>query len=381
MGPFTIFRINMRTMVRGKYNGTLISPPEDVHRIGELGKGGNVIIQCLNSRCAIGCLFVQNIIIFTVVSDNEIIIVRLDYFDGALGNSLIVRLRKILDFAITKDKIHALFFYRNKSHSFPGTDKRIENCIASQDRRISGLPPVEWRKLRRRMQYVFQDPLGALDPRMKILDQVAEPLLIHNIADNSERRDKAAEILRSMDLKDHTFYRYPFDLSGGQRQRVVLARALVLDPELLVCDEPVSALDVSIQAQVINLLAELTKRMGLTMIFISHDLSIVRHVCERVAVMYLGKIVELAPGELLFDHPAHPYTQALLSAIPVPEPGLERKRTLLKGDPPSPVDLPPGCRFHTRCHLAKQVCSQHIPELKPLRDGQVVACHVAHGEV
>lgn len=259
-------------------------------------------------------------------------------------------------------------------------DTPTSGTVMFKDRQISGLPPVEWRKLRRRMQYVFQDPLGALDPRMKIFDQVAEPLLIHNIADNSERRDKAAEILRSMDLKDHTFYRYPFDLSGGQRQRVVLARALVLDPELLVCDEPVSALDVSIQAQVINLLAELTKRIGLTMIFISHDLSIVRHVCERVAVMYLGKIVELASGELLFDHPAHPYTQALLSAIPVPEPGLERKRTLLKGDPPSPVDLPPGCRFHTRCHLAKQVCSQHIPELKPLRDGQVVACHVAHGE-
>jgi len=259
-------------------------------------------------------------------------------------------------------------------------DTPTSGSVLFKDRQISGLPPVEWRKLRRRMQYVFQDPLGALDPRMKILDQVAEPLLIHNIADNSERHDKAAEILRSMDLKDHIFYRYPFELSGGQRQRVVLARALVLDPELLVCDEPVSALDVSIQAQVINLLAELTKRMGLTMIFISHDLSIVRHVCERVAVMYLGKIVELAQGELLFDRPAHPYTQALLSAIPIPEPGLKRERTFLKGDPPSPVDLPTGCRFHTRCHLAKQVCKERIPELKPLKDGQMVACHVTHGE-
>ncbi len=259
-------------------------------------------------------------------------------------------------------------------------DTPTSGTVMFKDRQITGLPPIEWRKLRRQMQYVFQDPLGALDPRMKIFDQVAEPLLIHNIADNSERRDKAAEILRSMDLKDHTFYRYPFDLSGGQRQRVVLARAMVLNPELLVCDEPVSALDVSIQAQVINLLAELTKRMGLTMIFISHDLSIVRHVCERVAVMYLGKIVELAQGELLFDRPAHPYTQALLSAIPIPEPGLERKRTLLKGDPPSPIDLPPGCRFHTRCHLARQVCKERLPEVKPLRDGQVVACHVAHGE-
>jgi oligopeptide/dipeptide ABC transporter ATP-binding protein len=259
-------------------------------------------------------------------------------------------------------------------------DAPTSGSVVFKDRQISGLPPGEWRQLRRQMQYVFQDPLGALDPRMKVLDQVAEPLLIHNIADISERRDKAAEILRSMDLQDHTFYRYPFELSGGQRQRVVLARALVLEPELLVCDEPVSALDVSIQAQVINLLAELTKRLGLTMVFISHDLSIVRHVCERVAVMYLGKIVELARGELLFDSPAHPYTQALLSAIPIPEPGLKRERTLLKGDPPSPIDLPPGCRFHTRCHQTRQVCTQSIPELKPLRDGQVVACHVVHGE-
>jgi oligopeptide/dipeptide ABC transporter ATP-binding protein len=259
-------------------------------------------------------------------------------------------------------------------------DTPTSGTVEFEDRQISGLPPGEWRKLRRQMQYVFQDPLGALDPRMKIIDQVAEPLLIHNIGDRSEHRDKAAEILRSMDLKDHTFNRYPFDLSGGQRQRVVLARALILNPKLLVCDEPVSALDVSIQAQVINLLAELTRRMGLTIIFISHDLSIVRHVCERVAVMYLGKIVELAQGEQLFDSPAHPYTRALLSAIPIPEPGLKRERILLKGDPPSPVDLPPGCRFHTRCHLARQVCSQQLPDLKPLKDGQMVACHVAHGE-
>jgi oligopeptide/dipeptide ABC transporter ATP-binding protein len=259
-------------------------------------------------------------------------------------------------------------------------DTPTSGSVVFKGRQISGLPPGEWRKLRQQMQYVFQDPLGALDPRMNIFEQVVEPLLIHNIAGVSERRDKAAEILRSMDLKDHTFYRYPFDLSGGERQRVVLARALVLNPELLVCDEPVSALDVSIQAQVINLLAELTKRMGLTMIFISHDLSIVRHVCERVAVMYLGKIVELARGELLFDGPAHPYTQALLSAIPIPEPGLKRKRTLLKGDPPSPVDLPPGCRFHTRCHMARQVCKERIPELKPFKEGRWVACHVAHGK-
>ncbi len=259
-------------------------------------------------------------------------------------------------------------------------DRPTSGTVMFNGRKLSALPPVQWRKLRRQMQYVFQDPLGALDPRMKILEQVAEPLRIHNRALVSERRDKAAELLRSVDLKSYTFSRYPHELSGGQRQRVVLARALILEPELLVCDEPVSALDVSIQAQVINLLAELTKRMSLTMIFISHDLSVVRHACEKVAVMYLGKIVELAEGEQLFDSPAHPYTQALLSAIPIPEPGLNRKRIFLKGDPPSPIDLPSGCRFHTRCYLAKPVCTERMPEFKPLKEDQGVACHVAHGE-
>jgi len=259
-------------------------------------------------------------------------------------------------------------------------DTPTSGTVVFNGRKISGLPPDEWRKLRLHMQYVFQDPLGALDPRMKIIDQVAEPLLIHNIAPVSEWLDKAAELLRSMDLKSYTFRRYPHELSGGQRQRVVLARALILEPELLVCDEPVSALDVSIQAQVINLLAELRERMSLTMIFISHDLSIVRHACEQVAVMYLGKIVEMAQNDLLFNSPAHPYTQALLSAIPIPEPGLNRKRIFLKGDPPSPVDPPSGCRFHTRCYIAKPVCAEHMPEFKPLKDGHGVACHLAHGE-
>ncbi len=252
--------------------------------------------------------------------------------------------------------------------------------VVFNGRKISGLSPPDWRALRREMQYVFQDPLGALDPRMTIIDQVIEPLLIHKIGAPSEQQDKASALLQSVGLKDHTFGRYPHELSGGQRQRVVLARALILDPQLLICDEPVSALDVSIQAQVINLLDELRTRLNLTMLFISHDLSIVRHICDRVAVMYLGKIVELANGDALFDSPAHPYTRALLSAIPVPEPGLKRERIFLEGDPPSPIDPPSGCRFHTRCPLVKPVCAERTPELKPLKDGQLVACHVAHGE-
>lgn len=259
-------------------------------------------------------------------------------------------------------------------------DRPTSGTVMFNGRKITTLPPAQWRKLRRQMQYVFQDPLGALDPRMKILEQVVEPLRIHNRAPVSERRDKAAELLRSMDLKSYTFRRYPHELSGGQRQRVVLARALIIEPELLVCDEPVSALDVSIQAQVINLLVGLRERMSLTMLFISHDLSVVSHACDHVAVMYLGKIVELAQSDLLFDSPAHPYTRALLSAIPIPEPGLNRKRIFLKGDPPSPIDIPPGCRFHTRCYWARPVCVERMPEFKPLRNGQEVACHVAHGE-
>jgi oligopeptide/dipeptide ABC transporter ATP-binding protein len=245
---------------------------------------------------------------------------------------------------------------------------------------ITSCSPAQWRALRRDMQFVFQDPLGALDPRMRIIDQTREPLLIHRIGTADEQREQAAELLISVGLQEHIFGRYPHELSGGQRQRVVLARALILEPRLLVCDEPVSALDVSIQAQVINLLAGLREKLGLTLMFISHDLSVVRHVCDRVAVMYLGKIVELAEGDALFENPGHPYTQALLSAIPIPEPGAERKRIFLAGDPPSPIDVPSGCRFHTRCPVAKPVCAEREPQLKPLRDGQQVACHVAHGE-
>ena len=245
---------------------------------------------------------------------------------------------------------------------------------------LSVLSEKEWRDIRRRIQYVFQDPLGALDPRIKIIEQVIEPLVIHNIGTPSQRRKKALNLLISVGLLEGQFDKYPHELSGGQCQRVVLARSLIMDPELVICDEPISSLDVSIQAQVINLLQKLRTDLGLTILFISHDLSIVRYLCDRVAVMYLGKIVEMAFFRHLFKSPQHPYTQALISAIPIPEPGMHRERIYLEGEPPSPVDPPPGCRFQARCPYAQQLCREKEPELKTIGDNHLVACHLVHGE-
>jgi oligopeptide/dipeptide ABC transporter ATP-binding protein len=245
---------------------------------------------------------------------------------------------------------------------------------------LSVLSEKEWRDIRRRIQYVFQDPLGALDPRIKIIEQVVEPLVIHNIGTPSQRRQKALNLLISVGLLEGQFNKYPHELSGGQCQRVVLARSLIMDPELVICDEPISSLDVSIQAQVINLLQNLRTDLGLTILFISHDLSIVRYLCDRVAVMYLGKIVEMASFRHLFKSPKHPYTQALISAIPIPEPGMHRERIYLEGEPPSPVDPPPGCRFQARCPYGQQLCREKEPELKTIGDNRLVACHLVHGE-
>jgi peptide/nickel transport system ATP-binding protein len=237
------------------------------------------------------------------------------------------------------------------------------------------LPVGEWRRLRRRMQMVFQDPLGALDRRITIGRQIAEPLDIHAIGERAQRPALAAAAMDAVGLGTHLYDRYPHEISGGQRQRAVIARALVSEPDLLVCDEPVSALDVSIQAQVVNLLAGLQRRRGLTYLFISHDLKVVRHLSHDIAVMYLGRIVEQAPKERLFAAPQHPYTQALIAAVPVPDPMRRRPRALLQGDPPSPFAVPTGCRFHTRCPLASDICRTVEPTLKPLGDGHVVACH------
>jgi len=236
-----------------------------------------------------------------------------------------------------------------------------------------------WRDMRREIQYVFQDPLGALDPRMSVLRQVIEPLIIHGIGDSKEQTKQAHELLEAVGLLAESHDKYPHELSGGQRQRVVLARALILKPRLLICDEPVSALDVSIQAQVIQLLEELKTSFDLTIMFISHDLSLVRYFCDTIMVMYLGRIVESGSIEDVFANPRHPYTQALISSIPVPEPGHKSDAAILLGEPPSSFAPPTGCHFHPRCELQKAHCRSVYPNLEAVdRRGQHVACHVVH---
>ncbi len=244
---------------------------------------------------------------------------------------------------------------------------------------FDGKAPADWGRqvFRRRAQLVFQDSLGALDPRRTVLDQVREPLDIHDVGPREKRGAEAAGMLQEVGLGEAFHDRFPHQLSGGQQQRAVIARALVLRPDFVVCDEPVSALDVSIQAQVINLLQDMQARYGLTYLFISHDLSVVRHSADRIGVMYLGRLVELADGESLFERALHPYTRALIAAVPIPDPRKRRERHVLRGDPPSPFAPPPGCRFHTRCPHAEARCRSEVPELRPVAQGHAVACHLA----
>lgn len=232
------------------------------------------------------------------------------------------------------------------------------------------------RRLRQEMQIVFQSPLSSLSPRFKVLDVVAEPLLTHRRMRREELEAHVLDLLDQVGLGRQHLDRYPHELSGGQCQRVAVARALALSPRLLVLDEPTSALDVSVQAQIINLLDELQAHHKLTYLFISHDLGVVQHISDRICVMYLGKLVETGPVEAVFDAPLHPYTQALISAISVPDPSIRRRRIVLQGTVPSPVDPPPGCRFHTRCPLAEARCRVEMPKLRPIAKGRMVACHL-----
>jgi peptide/nickel transport system ATP-binding protein len=236
----------------------------------------------------------------------------------------------------------------------------------------------ELKKMRRHMQIVFQDPYASLDPRLPVGDAIAEGLIIHKIGTSDERYEKVRQVLKMVGLEDYHASRYPHEFSGGQRQRIGIARALVLDPDFIILDEPVSALDVSIQAQVLNILKNLQDELGLTYLFVAHNLAVVEHISDRVAVMYLGRIAELGTREDLFGKPLHPYTQALLSAIPVPDPTRKSKRTILAGDVPSPLNPPSGCRFHPRCPIARLPhCSVDEPQLRELRPGHQVACHYA----
>ena len=247
--------------------------------------------------------------------------------------------------------------------------------IIFEGRDIANLKPSELRPLRTRMQIVFQDPYSSLPPRYTIGDTISEAAMIHHIVPKSELRDYTLHIMRQCGLQDYYYDRYPHEFSGGQRQRICIARALAVRPEFIVCDEPVSALDVSIQAQIINLLTDLQRKNGLTYMFISHDLSVVEHISDRVGVMYLGSLVEIGDKKDIFGDPEHPYTQALLSAIPVPDPHYKRNRIILEGDIPSPVNPPSGCKFHTRCPKVTERCSEEVPELRDLGNGHLAACH------
>ncbi len=246
--------------------------------------------------------------------------------------------------------------------------------VLFEGKNIVGRPNKQMQALRREMQIIFQDPYASLNPRLSIRSIVSEPLKIHRIGGKSEQNDRVADLLQKVGLDPKYADRYPHEFSGGQRQRIGIARALALNPKLVICDEPVSALDVSVQAQVVNLLQELQDEFGLTYLFISHGLAVVEHISDRVAVMYLGKIVEICKAEELYEHPLHPYTKALLSAIPIPDPTKKRDRIVLTGDVPTPINPPSGCRFRTRCPIAIDECAAIDPELREIKPGHFAAC-------
>ncbi len=251
-----------------------------------------------------------------------------------------------------------------------------EGEIIFEDRDITNLSTSSMRPVRKRMQIVFQDPYGSLNPRMKVEDIVSEGLVIHGVSSSAERKEAVRETMRTVGLREDALSRYPHEFSGGQRQRIAIARAIALRPDFIVCDEPISALDVSVQAQIINLFIELQEKFGLTYLFISHDLRVVKHISDRVAVMYLGKIIELAASKELYKNPLHPYTKILISSVPVADPTRKREAAVLKGDVPSPINPPSGCAFHPRCPIAVEKCCREEPGLRDVGGGHMVACHL-----
>ncbi|MGG6313823.1 ABC transporter ATP-binding protein [Paenibacillus macerans] len=300
---------------------------------------------------------------------------------GWLGASRELRAVDGISFAIRRGETFSLV---GESGCGKSTTGRLVNRLLRPSggevwfggQEISRLSDERMRPIRKEMQMVFQDPYASLNPRMKVKDLVAEPLLIHAKLSGAERDKLARELLETVGLNSDHAERFAHEFSGGQRQRIGIARALSVRPSLIVADEPVSALDVSIQSQVLNLMQDLQEAYGLTYLFISHDLSVVEHISDRIGVMYLGSLVETAAKDDLYDHPLHPYTQALLSSVPVPDPKLKKERIILKGDLPSPVEPPSGCRFHTRCSACMDICKQVAPEFKEIEPGHQVACHL-----